>query len=359
MKSLYIKNYKNLRELSIDSLARVNLIVGCNNVGKSTLLEAVSIYLANGNDEWLKTILDFRGEMVNVDSAKGDVDFSQVLSEHYSSLFSGRKMDFRNATAISIGEQSDLLNIKLVHIAEEQRGGTVVRWVYNDDDADSGEHLFRYIGDGLSVVSGSNAPMLIPFFRRGFPGNVKDRVPFEYVLAQDFHLRKNVLLFDRISLSDREGYVLDALRIIEPSIDRLNFLNENEYSNRRVPFVTLKDTGERVRLSSMGDGINRILTVILALVNCKGGVFLLDEFETGLHYTVQTQLWRVIFMLSEKLNVQVFATSHSHDCINSFIAVNRGGQIIRLDNRGGEIVAVNYSDDKEMEFIAQNGVEIR
>lgn len=112
-------------------------------------------------------------------------------------------------------------------------------------------------------------------------------------------------------------------------------------------------------MSSMGDGINRILTVILALVNCKGGVFLLDEFETGLHYTVQTQLWRVIFMLSEKLNVQVFATSHSHDCINSFIAVNRGGQIIRLDNRGGEIVAVNYSDDKEMEFIAQNGVEIR
>ena len=77
-------------------------------------------------------------------------------------------MDFRNATAISIGEQSDLLNIKLVHIAEEQRGGTIVRWVYNDDDADSGEHLFRYIGDGLSVVSGSNAPMLIPFFRRGY-----------------------------------------------------------------------------------------------------------------------------------------------------------------------------------------------
>lgn len=108
-------------------------------------------------------------------------------------------MDFRNATAISIGEQSDLLNIKLVHIAEEQRGGTIVRWVYNDDDADSGEHLFRYIGDGLSVVSGSNAPMLIPFFRRGFPGNVKDRVPFEYVLAQDFHLRK-MYCFSTVSL---------------------------------------------------------------------------------------------------------------------------------------------------------------
>ena len=48
-----------------------------------------------------------------------------------------------------------------------------------------------------------------------------------------------------------------------------------------VSLCHFEDTGERVRLSSMGDGINRILTVILALVNCKGGVFLLDEFETG------------------------------------------------------------------------------
>ena len=100
-------------------------------------------------------------------------------------------------------------------------------------------------------------------------------------------------------------------------------MNENEYSNRRVPFVTLKDTGERVRLSSMGDGINRILTVILALVNCKGGVFLLDEFETGLHYTVTDPIVESYLHAFRKTDVQVFATSHSHDCINSFIAVNR------------------------------------
>ena len=62
--------------------------------------------------------------------------------------------------------------------------------------ADSGEHLFRYIGDGLSVVSGSNAPMLIPFFRRGFPGNVKmcirdryDRVSL-YVSLQKIYYEK-------------------------------------------------------------------------------------------------------------------------------------------------------------------------
>lgn len=45
MKSIYIKNFKNIRELNIDRLAKVNLIVGKNSVGKSTLLEALSIYL--------------------------------------------------------------------------------------------------------------------------------------------------------------------------------------------------------------------------------------------------------------------------------------------------------------------------
>ena len=213
----------------------------------------------------------------------------------------------------------------------------------------------------MELTSSSAPKALIPFFQRRTLSNVKDKMPFEYIMVQDFQRKRNVILFDKISLSDKEKYVVEALQIIEPQIDRLNFLNENEYSNVRVPFVTLKNTGQRFRLSSMGDGINRILSIILALVNCKGGVFLLDEFETGLHYTVQTKLWEIIFMLSEKLNVQVFVTSHSRDCINSFVVANekKQGLIIRLDDREGNIVAVSYNNEEDMRFIAQSNVEIR
>lgn len=366
MKSLYIKNYKNLKELLLSSLAPVNLIVGRNNVGKSTLLEAISIYLANGSDEWLKTILNIRGELVDVDFTKGEVDSSRVLLEHYRSLFAGHNNDFSDSSAIRIGDSNDSVSIRLVHIAEEEgttdRGfGTRRYLAYNDSDTPSDGFSLQYSGDGLEVLSNSATQMIIPFFQRRALGSVKDKMPFEYVLVQDFQLKRNVVLFDRISLSDKEEYVVEALRIIEPDIDRLNFLNENEFSNIRVPFVTLKDTGQRFRLSSMGDGINRILSIILALVNCKDGIFLLDEFETGLHYTVQTKLWEIIFMLSEKLNIQVFVTSHSRDCINSFINADEkgAGQIIRLDNRGEKVVAVNYRGKEDMELIAQDEVEIR
>lgn len=62
MKSLRIKNYKNLEDLQIDNLRSVNLIAGENNVGKSSLLEVVSILQSSGCLDWLKQILQFRGE---------------------------------------------------------------------------------------------------------------------------------------------------------------------------------------------------------------------------------------------------------------------------------------------------------
>ena len=68
----------------------------------------------------------------------------------------------------------------------------------------------------------------------------------------------------------------------------------------------------------MGDGINRILHIMLSMVNAQDGYLLIDEFENGLHYSVQEKVWKVIFTLAKSLNVQVFATTHSNDCIKTF-----------------------------------------
>ena len=114
----------------------------------------------------------------------------------------------------------------------------------------------------------------------------------------------------------------------------------------------------------MGDGINRILTIILALVNAENGFLLIDEFENGLHHTVQEQLWKIIFDLAGKLNVQIFATTHSEDCISGFASVlNKHnnlieGKLIRLENRNGIIRQVEY-DANELRIATVNNIETR
>jgi len=114
----------------------------------------------------------------------------------------------------------------------------------------------------------------------------------------------------------------------------------------------------------LGDGINRVLTIILALINSDNGFLLIDEFENGLHYSVQEKLWSIIFELSKKLNVQVFVTTHSNDCIKSFENVlskeenSQLGQMIRLDNINGEIHQVTFNVD-ELNIAVDNNIEMR
>lgn len=370
MKSIYIKNFKNIQELTIDRLARVNLIVGKNSVGKSTLLEALSIYFSKGNEDWLRELLDNRGETINfrVSSEERGV----INARHYCSLFTGYKEDYSKQFSILIGESKldrDLVRINQVYISKEreldEKGNTWIRrnalsyeeWVDSKD-------TWNVCGQGLLVMN-EMTQNIIPYDKARIISQGDITARFQYVHTIDFNKDKNAFLFDNISLSPEEGYIVQALRVINPRIKRINFLNSDIVRmggrQERVPVVTLEGDDKKYLLSSMGDGINRILTIILAMLNCKGGTLLLDEFETGLHYSVQDELWKIIFMLADELDVQVFATTHSNDCVNSFARTNiqEQGMVIRLEERKGNIIAVNYTDNEELKFATMNNIEIR
>lgn len=369
MKTLIVKNFKSLKKLHIESLSRVNLIVGKNNVGKSTLLEAISIYLSEGDEEWIRKILDNRGETIirNIaDSEENEI----VITNHFLSLFSGREENYSSLNEISIGEGEDVNNsvkLNLVYLSEINsidESGIERRRIrpLTQEDITSDIDKNNIVGKGILIKSNKYS-YIIPFYRpRSIYSNAFTIKKFQYVRTMDFNTNKNAELFDRISLSPEEKYIIQALNIINPKINKLNFLNSEESRKpERIPIVTLKGDSNKYRLSSMGDGINRILTIILSLLNCRNGVLLLDEFETGLHYTVQDELWKIIFMLSEKLNIQVFVTSHSNDCIRSFARTNdKGlGKLIRLEERENQIVAMSYNDNNDILFATENDVELR
>ena len=107
----------------------------------------------------------------------------------------------------------------------------------------------------------------------------------------------------------------------------------------------------------------RVLGIVLALVNAKDGILLIDEFENGLYYSVQPDLWRFIFRLAQSLDVQVFATTHSWDCIEAF---QRGaiedhleeGLLIRLESKNGEKSVTLYGE-REFTIATREHIEVR
>lgn len=366
MKALAIKNYKNIEELEIDSLFQVNLIVGRNNVGKSTLLEAISIYASDGDMNWLKQILDMRGELVRF--RYGDeIDIDREVNS-FLSLFHNREYNYTDDMKIIISNHpisqtnnDDGVSLRIVRYKEEtldDENGSIRRRVVIEDN-NSHETDYKM---GFEVV-GEQSKVLYPLGRRSSFPSLSKKIKFEYIQTGVIGRDKNAILWDKIALTSKEMYVIEALQIIEPRIDRINFIDENPSRNSgdRIPVVTFKGQDKRYHLSSMGDGINRVLTIILALVSSEGGIFLLDEFENGLHYSVQKQLWKIIFSLANELNIQVFVTTHSDDCISGFAEINveNKGKLIRLEYRNDKIVATSYESDADIRFAIEQDIEIR
>ena len=113
----------------------------------------------------------------------------------------------------------------------------------------------------------------------------------------------------------------------------------------------------------MGDGVFRFLSLSCALVAAKDGFLLIDEFENGLHYTTQESLWKFLIQTARELNVQVFATTHSRDCIAAFGRAtaadrNSSGILFRLEEFNGEIVETHF-DENSIATITENLIEVR
>ncbi|TFF37145.1 AAA family ATPase [Mucilaginibacter psychrotolerans] len=371
LQSLIVKNYRNLSKLTIPRLGRVNLITGKNNSGKSSLLDAISIYACEGNISWLIQLLDDRKEFIsNVRPPFDEGAFEKAVS----CLFTNRALK----EPIIIGEmESDLFStespsqyrveIKPVKIIDEEVRRTSEtnkeiifskqRRVLEENDIEYSSLINARLG--FEIYSNSQTTIfetrdILRNTRfRDFPSNL------QYVHTQNIDRETNSSLWDKVALSYKESLIIDALKIIEPNIERIAFVSTNESVSRlvRTPMVKLKGDDVIYPLKSMGDGINRILTIVLSLVNCENGYLLIDEVENGLHYSVQRLLWKVIFDVADKLEVQVFATTHSNDCIRAFgetvldshdynyYSSFKTGQLLRLQQGPHNVEVIEYTSE--------------
>jgi hypothetical protein len=167
-------------------------------------------------------------------------------------------------------------------------------------------------------------------------------------------------LFEKIELTEKENWVYHALRSIDSSIERIAPVNRKSNASFRVK---LDGCNNPVSIGSMGDGIYRILGLALSIVNIKDGILLVDEIDTGLHYTAMNDMWKMIWQTANDLNVQVFATTHSNDCWKSLAELagtlednNDGIAIHRIEKERNH--SITYSAE-EMIAALEDNYEVR
>lgn len=304
----------------MDDLARVNLLVGMNNSGKTALLEGLHLLASGGDPGSLREAAKRRGEVILQPDEMELIDISHFFHGHTLSL--GASFELRgdnsvrpvivkiieiNETIMARGpkgpERKEGLPYPALRVEGGQRNSSV-----------TGQ--FRLIGD--SGVSLDIGPRLRrpPLVRRS-----EVATPVQYIGTESLGMQALAAMWDDVTVARRESEVNASLRIIEKEIESVHFLTgmfAYGYSGSRAGVVVdLPRESRRMPLGSLGEGMRRMLALSISLITSSKGWLFIDEIDTGLHYSVLKDMWSLVVKTAKQFDMQVFAATHSWDCIEA------------------------------------------
>ena len=364
--SFEVENFRTFSHLQIPHLGGVNLIVGRNNVGKTMLLEALRLYAAEGDINAILGLLYDRDELLPL--AGFEVEPRNVQPQ-FASLFHGRVLPSANKSAIVL--QTYPQDVHRVHVAIDSRSISGKR-----DSGDYGSTTTTLpplekdvMLPVITVQVGDGAPNVFSLavsIRPNREGWVVDkkRLALAFVPAGGVESKALARQWDAIALhTAAEEQVIECLRVVAP-IERVTSVEHPANPSQRMFLARIRGASEPVPLKSLGDGMVRMFQFALALESAKSkqtgmgtparplasntasadvdGAFLIDEVENGIHYTVLPDLWRFLFRMARLHKLQVFATTHSWDCVEAFQKAaaeekESDGMLIRLEKRDDRI----------------------
>jgi predicted ATPase len=356
--SLTIEGFRCFERLEMGGLGRVNLIVGKNNSGKTSVLEALYLLSAKYPAGSLPHLLWRRGARLPVDSGPRRMEFD------VSALFAGYRSSEGSKILLAAAGNGCRNSVEIT-----------VQMNMTDEDRQRSEgqgwpprlKLRVYsMPDDKSMVIGFGPAGGLPIEGDEYSASTSQPPGGAVFLGPESSNGLELLeIWDKVALTRDEDVVLTALRSLDPSIERISgqVSHPEFFRTTHGGFkVTRKGNGQPVAIGSLGDGVWRMLAIATFLSQARRGVLLIDEIDAGLHYKAMAEMWKLVFQAAKGADVQVFATTHSWDCVEAFATLVKetddanGISMQRVE--AGKTKAVSYNE-REIKVLAEQGVEAR
>ncbi len=376
IRSIEINGYRGFKSFRMTDLGRINLLVGRNNSGKTSILEGLQLLAAGSNPAALWRMLSRRGEQVlsdNTGGRQGQADFD------ISHLFYGHEL-YADAV-LSISTANDIPGHSVRYIIEQPKAEEQTQLFAQFQQFASlgpqfalrvsGEPAFNWPPIPVSK-DGTFRPEVLAQLSNIARQTTQDAT--QYVLTESLSIGELFQLWNSIVLTPDEDRVVSALKILDKNIERIAvigignvFLGGPFFSPFPSPrggfAVKVSGSERRIPIGTFGDGTWRMLSLAVAVSRAKNNILLVDEIDTGLHYTVMADMWRLINEASKLFNVQVFATTHSYDCVhslsdicNSFGNEDNAITIQRIEPTRHKAIAFT---EEQIRMAAERDVEVR
>ena len=319
LESVHVRNFRGLKDLEIKGLGRINLFAGRNNSGKTALLEALSLLAGAGWPDLAFNPLIVRGAEVLVESATVpgiQVSGAGVRESLWKPMFHGldlRKKITVAAEHVELGElllDVDFARHKNVEINVGNLGSKSVAslqdtlgFAFHGEPTGNvtSQAFLNEQGRKTTIYTGDTDPDPKPSF------------PAVYLAGHGVSHLQDARNLGEVRRQKQGDLVVQALKIIDP---RLESIEDNSASG--VPMIW-GDIGspELMPLLAMGAGLGRASRLFIGMLHVKGGAVIVDEIENGFHYLVVPRLWEAIDRMARDFDVQIFATTHSRECVRA------------------------------------------
>lgn len=315
-----VQNFKCFKKLEVDNLKRVNLIGGKNNIGKTAFMEAC--YLLSNSFNIFKSDPSYKS---NTGSPLNRDWFHFEIIKLLISIKQNR--DNNNFLLEWLLEEFELSDIESFEITINNKFRLTL-----DDDILIPEHFG-------TEAWGNWGNFYISKFRESkyynkiYKKNHKPQLD-NYTFSSICNIENIKDMIDELKLNEKYSLLNQYLKEIF-QIEQVDIIKNK---------IMLKQNGIFKNLNEFGDGIKHFINILVIMFSHKNTTIYLDEIENGIHFENLDKLWEIIFKVSKEQNIQVFATTHSKDCINSYSKISK-----KMDN---DISFINLSKNKKDEIVA-------
>ena len=331
IKNIKINNYKCFQNFEIKDFKRINIFVGDNNSGKTSLLEALALLDPKTFKQKNKFIFMICKARVGIRVDLNNIVYSlKKLFNDYSIFFNERNIeksifieaDFNSSKKNSKSDFAVKFENKIidevVHFPKGKRDSDSIKLL---------QHILNISKSILATYKFSNKKNLLELgvssigtYDNDVEGFDDFDVIFKKINDVDDVVKNWTQIINQNGVKIEEKFVkllqnFDGdIEAIRANQDELDFYKKNP-ENKKSPFV--------IPLSSMGEGFKRFFDIVITLElmnkNNKPQILCIDEIDNGLYYDKQDLFWAQIIKLCEEKNIQLFATTHSYEALQSIL----------------------------------------
>ena len=355
---LKILNFRGIKNLEITNLNKINIFVGSNGSGKSTVLDAIFISINPNNTQIISNTNLFRNIEPN--------NFDYLLTYfHFFNLKKEIEIILKNNNTRMIKITPLISKDFNIVSFEKEFADSVISDKKNIESINSGSDAKSMIVGLKTEFEVKNKKYNSSFifqpqglFKFNEDENFIPDISGHYHNSQTLTSANLANSFGQLVRDKKKNDIVKFLKLFEPEISEINM---DESKN----IVVNDDRFDKaVNINLYGSGLTKALHIYMNSLLEGNNIVLIDEIENGLHYTNQQILWEAILKILENSDKQFFITTHSYEIVKYLVQILEKRNLLqilslfRLEQMNNQIEAISYSKE-EIKYTILGSFEVR